>query len=394
MILRKFHWTGNIFLEYLFIVIPLIIGFTSYNWIAISLNIVEFIICLFSKSNSLNGRDHLRALNQPKPYFVTLYRSFMMLTTCIAILGVDFAIFPRRFAKVETYGISAMDLGVGCFVFSQGFVQRRQKANESFGKMILSSSPLIVLGIIRFFMTKASDYQEHITEYGTHWNFFFTLAFLPLLVHGIRKLIRIQDWMLSILIVGGYEFLLYCGLEEWILNSERVDFISSNREGIFSLFGYVGIYLLGSEFGNILLGPSRRSIADWHNQVQSLFIITVGLWILYGFFSAFLELQTSRRMANFMYVLCTLAFDITMIVSCLAAELFFPSLERSILLSAINWNQLLAFLVANLLTGIVNLSIQTLYVSDPIAFVILCTYTSIICYVIFICYNNAWTIKG
>ena len=132
----------------------------------------------------------------PRKQFITAYRSQMLIITNLAILAVDFPIFPRRFAKVETWGTSMMDLGVGSFVFSMGLANSRQLIKnhtdnykfswKSYLKTIkqnfIKSVPILVLGAIRFVSVKQLDYQEHETEYGIHWNFFFTLGFLPIVL--------------------------------------------------------------------------------------------------------------------------------------------------------------------------------------------------------------------
>ena len=79
-----------------------------------------------------------------------------------------------------------MDLGVGSFVFGRGLVNR--------GKIpsLRSNVPLLVIGFIRLALTKGIEYQEHVSEYGVHWNFFFTLAAVELLTTSIRIPARYQ----------------------------------------------------------------------------------------------------------------------------------------------------------------------------------------------------------
>lgn len=83
-------------------------------------------------------------------------------------------------------------LGVGLFVCLHGVVARevirhpvtKTTVRQYFSGIlhtIRSAIPLLVLGCARLVATRGVQYQEHVTEYGIHWNFFFTLAVVKVL---------------------------------------------------------------------------------------------------------------------------------------------------------------------------------------------------------------------
>lgn len=131
-------------------------------------------------------------LTHPYPSSLACIREARVWTnifTVIAILAVDFHIFPRRLAKVETYGSGLMDIGIGCFMICHGMVAREARYPERYNSLptvagylrrvmfgVWKTWPFVLIGALRLLSVKATDYHEHVTEYGVHWNFFFTIA--------------------------------------------------------------------------------------------------------------------------------------------------------------------------------------------------------------------------
>ncbi|CAG2178339.1 unnamed protein product [Oppiella nova] len=293
-----------------------------------------------------------------------------MTCVCIAILAVDFRIFSRRFAKTEIYGFSLMDVGVGSFIaINGGFSPEsrlggsdpKNKAFLLFKKTFYSTIPLIVLGFQRLIAVKSLEYHEHITEYGLHWNFFFTL--------GLTKIC------------------LNCGLSEFIQNDYRIGLFAANKEGILSLLGNISLH----------------QIKLWFKLAVQLFILSLIFIILMDLSHNYIE-NTSRREVNLSFVFWMIAlnsifigleFAIQALIHCLQHLNVFSSDEshRSIIFSAVGYSGMLLFLVSNLLTGLVNFTIDTISCSDLTAFAIILTYSLVLCFIAIFCFQYKIQIK-
>jgi phosphatidylinositol glycan class W len=91
-----------------------------------------------------------------------------------------------------------MDVGVGSFVAasaltsrqSRGIVDSSKSRIDIFISTVRGIIPVLVIGVARILAVKASNYQEHVSEYGVHWNFFFSLALITITINTINVPIR------------------------------------------------------------------------------------------------------------------------------------------------------------------------------------------------------------
>ncbi|QRV84885.1 hypothetical protein RhiJN_12901 [Ceratobasidium sp. AG-Ba] len=399
---------------------------------------------------------------------------------------------PERTWQVRILGRFCDGPGVGSFVFSQGLVSAIPMIKNPsmlraavIPKLLVTVKkvvPVFVLGLVRVLAVKGTEYPEHVTEYGVHWNFFITLALLPpvsVLFHPL--IVHIPLSILGLFVTLVHQIVLNnTPLQLWALGNDRSSLLSQNKEGIVSFVGYLALHLLGLAIGTLILPPSpshfRRALSGLSNLNPSaapsrapsparlyvdndlhmgrraptpdssddeddtprprpapipvrdeprkrgkaaieLCSYAVVWWTLF-FIGSMVGNGTqsvSRRLANTLYVLWVAAFNTSFLLgyvlldsvfarpshlhasrssgfpaakerlsasspmrnSFAAPSFKFPAGSDSIreralltetdssgLLAAINLNGLPLFLVANVATGLVNMSIRTMYAAD------------------------------
>ncbi|KAJ6695836.1 PHOSPHATIDYLINOSITOL-GLYCAN BIOSYNTHESIS CLASS W PROTEIN [Salix koriyanagi] len=367
------NYVATLSVDFLFIVLPMLLIFHYWVYMfVIPMMVLVFSVVTanrFDASNYPGGPLSLRTN-------VSSYRVLMMIITFLCILAVDFKIFPRRHAKTETYGTSLMDLGVGSFIFANALVSRqaRSVSSANWKAAVQSTSPLLLLGFARLLTTRSVDYQVHTGEYGVHWNFFFTLAAVSILT-SIIKIPPQYSGIFGVAILIGFQYWLSHGLNVYLLSDERgTNILSKNKEGIFSILGYWGLYLVGVQLGYYLFFGNRSTTAfrtiKWA-RVRVSFISLV-FWLVTVLLDRHVE-RVSRRMCNLAYVTLVLAQNLQVLAILMLSD-FNAGSKISALEEALNRNLLGSFLLANLLTGLVNLYVDTLFIPSFSALAILLAY--------------------
>ncbi|XP_060823916.1 uncharacterized protein LOC132911324 [Bombus pascuorum] len=471
---RVIHKNIRVIIEFALIVIPCILCCTILSDYVITVCCVMLMISilnilLLGINSDVRSQYNMRPATGKRP-FITNFRAFVNLLTAVCILAIDFHIFPRKFAKTEVFGYSLMDTGVGLFIFANALVAPEAKdyalkleigffhtISKNIKQSARSCIPLLILGFSRTVAIEILGYQKHVTEYGIHWNFYITLAFVKLFTSSITGTINSKYSLLSgIWILGMHECVLNTkGLKEWVLsNKPRNDFISANREGVVSVPGYVGLYLIGVAIGRLIHSTyensnTPNSLLHKHKKfhIKSLdykfgafynesMILCIKLSLIAAQTCAAAlfcdsNFGVSRRLANSGYCTWILTLGVMVLTLLLLIEVIhdilihgtiYPKLiqrkkktcktnvkskrdgvpdkcqrytNKSIIeiFEAVNYNGLFFFLLSNLMTGAINMLIRTLYVSHLKALLILIAYMAVNIVSVLFLYRNQVRIK-
>ncbi|XP_037019532.2 phosphatidylinositol-glycan biosynthesis class W protein isoform X2 [Artibeus jamaicensis] len=449
-------WSARFFTDFLFLIVPLVTTLTilsSFIYLE-HLTVIIFgaglfyqIYCrrtCYARMPVQKILEKFLKISLESEYIpaISCFRVINSAFTAVAILAVDFPLFPRRFAKAELYGTGAMDFGVGGFVFGTAMVcpEIRKKCMEGFKfyyftKSLYSIWPLVFLGVGRLIMIKSIDYQEHLTEYGVHWNFFFTLIVVKLITSLLLTFFPPnKSWVVAVSVTVLYQLALnLTPLKRVILygtdgRGTRAGFFNANREGIMSTLGYVAIHMAGVQTGSYVL-KKRSHIKDWIKVACCILLTAVGLFVSLYIVQVNVE-KVSRRMANLAFCIWIVASSLILLSSLLLGDIILSfakfliqgsvvpcswkliqspvtnkkHLETLVseaerkkpslcLITAINRNQLIFFLLSNITTGLTNLLVDTLHSSTLWGLFVLCLYMFTNCLIIYMLHLQDKTIK-
>lgn len=190
-------------------------------------------------------------------------------------------------------------------------------------------------------------------------------------------------------IIAVHEAFLQYGLADYVMSDtvKRNSFLSSNREGIYSTPGFVAIYILCMFVGKSVRLKSINS-SNFLIKLRYLTFAAIFTWSLLIYCNFITGI--ARVTCNIGYVCWILALVVTM--SCVYIIFFDMILDTlsplnfkvvhgpmsesrlPLLVEAINYNGLVFFILANLMTGAVNIFMSPEHRDNIESIAILTTY--------------------
>ncbi|CBZ54769.1 conserved hypothetical protein [Neospora caninum Liverpool] len=270
-------------------------------------------------------------------------------------------------------------------------------------RVVGRSGVLGIVSVIRLVAVSLVNYYTPVTEYGKHWNFYMSLMILFLAAELLLPEASFSALLyvpVGVAVAAAYQLLLWVtDAETWVLTARRDNFFTANREGILGCAGFFSLYMIGAGVGSLIFrvasasrreenGPIReREEATKKSRLVSsppsrftLIAVLLGAAVcfyLYALvFAFYLDLLPMRRLINLPWVLLVAALNVYGIAGLLLSDVLLgrgPS-GASYLLVGLSQNQIFIFLIANVLCGVIGLSVDTLLVSPAVAFGLLFLY--------------------
>ncbi|XP_075731002.1 glucosaminyl-phosphatidylinositol-acyltransferase PIGW isoform X4 [Rhipicephalus microplus] len=288
------------------------------------------------------------------------------------------------------------------------------KSIQNVFKAVRGSVALVILGMLRLFMVTVLNYQNPVHEYGVHWNFFFTLASTRILTSLVYAMVPIHmDWVIGVALACAYEVcLLFTPLASFLDSDNRSGFLAANKEGLASIAGYVALHLAAAATARTLGYKPRSSARDWiMTGLQAVGVSGAAFTATYVMHTA--VDPVSRRLANlsyclWMYSLGTFALVMSILVTFFRVALlpsnahvdynFFDVAnpddnDVDLLWKSVNYNGMAVFLLANILTGLVNVFFHPRSASDTVCVVTLIVYIYAVCMFAVLLYRKKIRLK-
>lgn len=405
--LLRFFKTAPAYVEFLILFTPftlavtLLQGYVYYFIIGLALITWTLLLRLL-----ISGEPLLRLISdkkvsnalEPRGLLSSLLAT-LMLSVTVCILCVDFPIFPRRGAKTFDSGFSIMDAGVGAFIAFSGAVSPEAKhavesstdrtINTKLGlirKTLSSSIPLILLSFWRLFLIRYFGYREITEEYGAHLNFFAVLAAVKLISCLVYCVIgrRVKlNYVGTALIVVYQLFLNYYAMDNIVTNPSRDGFFMANKEGFLSIIGLTCYHLVYTRLQLIIDDASKTHKRYGITQTLKALLrlatpAIIGLIVMHNFVQ-----PSSRKISNAAYV-CWSACMVIFLLGCeVTVNSGIAALQRryhnvddfgSKIYTAFSQNAMPLFLLANVLTGAINVIFPTNFMSTIPSLTIITTY--------------------
>jgi glucosaminylphosphatidylinositol acyltransferase len=311
---------------------------------------------------------------------ITYVRISSLLFTALGIFCVDFPNYGERFMKSDTIGLTLMDIGIGCSLFSSGLSDGlRQRRKPLVDRLVWNSMPLLIIAMFRTGILSSIGYRVEVSEYGQHWNAFVTFAAMPLLMSIVERIPSKRPWLVSLvcmlLITIPYNAWLLKHTEYFMHEEERRNIIEANREGIASVLGFFAIFLGGRIYAQ---RGALRDNASWaavlRDQTVALSLCVIAIVIDQGVAPQVMVQAFSRRICNTPYVMFCIGMNAFLTRLCIGLNRWFLpvlwSMQRRSSISSsvaplgfytsqVNAHQLVYFVFSNIVTGLVNVFCDT-----------------------------------